>query len=57
MADEENRRKRGLEAADKSDDEEEDEMIGPMPVLPPKAKKKRGIVKQSKLMSAVKWNR
>ncbi|KAL9951874.1 hypothetical protein ACROYT_G044613 [Oculina patagonica] len=34
-------RKRGLEATDNSDEEEEDEMIGPMPAALPKPKKKR----------------
>ena len=41
MADE-GSRKRGLEAAENSDEDEEDDMIGPMPAPPPKPKKKRG---------------
>lgn len=44
MADREGR-KRGLDAADNSDEEEEDEMIGPMPAALPKPKKKRGNMK------------
>lgn len=35
-------RKRGLDAAENSDEDEEDDMIGPMPAPPPKPKKKRG---------------
>ena len=41
MADE-GSRKRGLDAAENSDEDEEDDMIGPMPAPPPKSKKKRG---------------
>lgn len=44
MADDETR-KRGLDPAENvSDDEEEDDMIGPMPAPLPKAKKRRGNV-------------
>lgn len=41
MADE-GSRKRGLDAAENSDEDEEDDMIGPMPAPPPKPKKRRG---------------
>ncbi|XP_020615590.1 peptidylprolyl isomerase domain and WD repeat-containing protein 1-like isoform X1 [Orbicella faveolata] len=40
MADE-GSRKRGLDAAENSDEDEEDDMIGPMPAPPPKLKKRR----------------
>ena len=41
MSDEENR-KRAIDGAEEADVEENEEIIGPLPVLPPKPKKKRG---------------
>ena len=43
-------RKRGLDAAENSDEDEEDDMIGPMPAPPPKQKKKRGKCKNETLL-------
>ena len=42
-------RKRGLDTNDSCDEEDDDEVIGPLPAPAPKPKKKRGNIR-------IKWN-